>query len=242
MPDILPNSADGVGGPTWYTDAASYWDKVEPSIEGMLGGFGKLTDIDCSASLKFIDEFVNGKKGPGGKLVSQPRIEKLLACDCGAGIGRVTKHFLLQAFHQVDMVEQNPKFLEEARKTYLAHDASRVQQYIPKGLQEFVPEERRYDMIWIQWVLGHLTDDDFVAFFQRCKRGLKPNGLIGVKENVTITGVDVDKEDSSVTRRALESDEILKQLFAKAGLKLVKEDTQKNFPKGLYGVRMYILE
>lgn len=38
-------------------------------------------------------------------------------------------------------------------------------------------------MIWVQWVVGHLTDDDFVAFFQRCRKGLKPDGVIVLKEN-----------------------------------------------------------
>ena len=40
-----------------------------------------------------------------------------------------------------------------------------------------------YDVIWVQWVVGHLTDDDFVAFFQRCRKGLKPDGVIVLKEN-----------------------------------------------------------
>jgi len=34
------------------------------------------------------------------------------------------------------------------------------------GLEDWVPEEGKYDVIWVQWVVGHLTDDDFVAFFQ----------------------------------------------------------------------------
>jgi protein N-terminal methyltransferase len=45
------------------------------------------------------------------------------------------------------------------------------------------PTPGRYDVIWVQWVLGHLPDDDFVAFFKRCKLGLAPNGFICVKEN-----------------------------------------------------------
>jgi 2-polyprenyl-3-methyl-5-hydroxy-6-metoxy-1,4-benzoquinol methylase len=40
-----------------------------------------------------------------------------------------------------------------------------------------------YDVIWIQWVVGHLTDDDFVDFFLRCRKGLKPGGVIVLKEN-----------------------------------------------------------
>ena len=37
-------------------------------------------------------------------------------------------------------------------------------------------------------------------FFERCQLGLAPGGLICVKENITKTGVDMDSEDSSVTR------------------------------------------
>ena len=41
------------------------------------------------------------------------------ACtDCGAGIGRVSKRLLLPLFESVDLVEQNPQFLERA-KTYI---------------------------------------------------------------------------------------------------------------------------
>src|SRR5690348_8464954 len=32
------------------------------------------------------------------------------------------------------------------------------------------PLAGRYDCIWAQWVLGHLTDDDLVAFFIRFVR------------------------------------------------------------------------
>lgn len=41
-----------------------------------------------------------------------------LFTDCGAGIGRVTKNLLLPLFDTVDMVEQNPAFLQKA-KDYL---------------------------------------------------------------------------------------------------------------------------
>lgn len=39
-----------------------------------------------------------------------------------------------------------------------------------------------------------------MEFFERCQSGLSPGGLICVKENITKTGVDMDSEDSSVTR------------------------------------------
>uniref|UniRef100_M1B7Q6 Alpha N-terminal protein methyltransferase 1 n=1 Tax=Solanum tuberosum TaxID=4113 RepID=M1B7Q6_SOLTU len=36
-------------------------------------------------------------------------------------------------------------------------------------LQEFTPDAERYDVIWVQWCIGHLADDDFIAFFKRAK-------------------------------------------------------------------------
>lgn len=86
-------------------------------------------------------------------------------------------------------------------------------------------------------MLGHLTDDDFVDFFKQCKSGLMPGGLICVKENVTKGGVDLDAQDSSVTR----SDEKLRELFSKSSLTVIKDEVQTNFPTELYVVKMYAL-
>ena len=38
------------------------------------------------------------------------------ALDCGAGIGRITKHLLVKHFTKVDLVEQNKLFLEKAKE------------------------------------------------------------------------------------------------------------------------------
>jgi protein N-terminal methyltransferase len=59
--------------------------------------------------------------------------------------------------------------------------------------------------IVLQWVIGHLTDEDFVAFLNRCTRALRPGGLIVVKENISRKGFVFDTEDSSVTRFASSS-------------------------------------
>ena len=39
----------------------------------------------------------------------------LKAIDCGAGIGRITKHLLVKHFSEVDLVEQNKLFLQKAQ-------------------------------------------------------------------------------------------------------------------------------
>ena len=88
------------------------------------------------------------------------------ALDCGAGIGRISKHLLVKHFSSVDLVEQDKKFLEKAKDNL--SNCKQAGKLICCGLQNFVPESVHYDVIWCQWVLGHLTDDHFIQFFQRC--------------------------------------------------------------------------
>lgn len=84
-------------------------------------------------------------------------------------------------------------------------------------------------------VLGHLTDEDLLKFFKRIRIGLSANGLFIIKENVTSNKkVDMDDEDSSVTRPLKQYESILKE----AGFKILKITQQKSFPKGLYPVYM----
>ncbi|KAJ1935844.1 hypothetical protein FBU59_005253, partial [Linderina macrospora] len=101
----------------------------------------------------------------------------------------------------------------------------------------FTPENARYDVIWCQWVLSHLTDEDLEAFLVRCKGGLKDGGLICVKENVARFGYIMDDVDSSVTRAT----GIFEAVFKKAGLKVVAKQAQTGFPLGLFRVNMWAL-
>lgn len=56
---------------------------------------------------------------------------KAFALDCGAGIGRITKNLLMKFFKHIDLVEQNPKFLEVAKISL--ENCSRIGQYYPIG-------------------------------------------------------------------------------------------------------------
>ncbi|TRY63107.1 hypothetical protein TCAL_03914 [Tigriopus californicus] len=198
-----------------YELGADYWSKVDPTIDGMLGGFAQISPLDIEGS-------------------SSPSTGRAL--DCGAGIGRVTKYLLQRHFQTVDMVEQDAKFLDHSR-AYLG-PTSKVDQRFCSGLQSFTPQSAHYDVIWSQWVLGHLADSDLVAFFQRCARGLKANGVLIVKENTTSSDtVEQDPQDGSVTR----PDALLKSLFAQADLVLIKDLQQLKFPAELYPVKMYAL-
>ncbi|KAF7792966.1 hypothetical protein EIP86_004069 [Pleurotus ostreatoroseus] len=115
------------------------------------------------------------------------------------------------------------------------------------GRVGYVPLETDsgFDVIWCQWCLGHLSDEELVAFFRRCHAALrnKDEGLIVVKENLCQDGddgsarVSFDEADSSLTR----SDAAWKKTFVKAGLTLIYEQLQLGFPEGLYDVKMYAL-
>lgn len=73
-----------------------------------------------------------------------------------------------------------------------------------------------FDVVWCQWCLGHLSDDDLVAFFRRAVGSLRKRdeaagesrSLLVVKENLCSDGpngearVSFDDQDSSLTRYA----------------------------------------
>ena len=38
----------------YYKDGANYWSSIDPSVNGMLGGFGNISNIDIEGSAKFL--------------------------------------------------------------------------------------------------------------------------------------------------------------------------------------------
>ncbi|KOC66752.1 Alpha N-terminal protein methyltransferase 1 [Habropoda laboriosa] len=212
----------------FYTAAAKYWEHIPPTIDGMLGGFGYISHIDIKGSTKFLKALFELNSPPS----------KTFALDCGAGIGRITKNLLLNHFKYVDLVEQNSNFLEVA-KTCLKNYSTSIGNYYSIGLQNFHFTTKKYDVIWCQWVLGHLEQDDLVTFFKKCSSGLNSNGLIVIKENVTNSkNSEIDTKDSSVTRPLSE----FYHIFQESKLVCIKEEQQHKFPRGLYPVYMFALK
>ncbi|KAJ3670039.1 hypothetical protein LUZ60_010363 [Juncus effusus] len=163
---------------------------VEASVEGVLGGYGCVNDVDVKCSEAFLKTILPLRFGKEKR--------HLVALDCGLGIGRVTKNLLLRHFNEVDLVEPVSHFLEMARENLSQNsdnnmrgeeESHKASNFFCIPLQEFTPEACRYDVIWIQRCIGHLTDQDFISFFKRAKVGLKPNGFFIVKENIARTGL-----------------------------------------------------
>ncbi|XP_022123118.1 N-terminal Xaa-Pro-Lys N-methyltransferase 1-A [Pieris rapae] len=209
-----------------YDKSLEYWAEIPPTVDGVLGGFGYISNVDIIGSTQFLNNLFSQENGPG----------RQIALDCGAGIGRITKHLLAPHFNEVDVIEPDKKFLTELLN-YVGEDSKKVGTLYHSSLQNFQPE-RKYDVIWNQWVLGYLKDEDLVSYLITCRKSLTKNGVIIVKENVTSSGfTEPDEADSSITR-------CLKQyitIFKKANLKRIKQCKQTNFPNGIYPVYMFAL-
>lgn len=211
---------------SWFARSPEYWKNIKPSIKGMLGGYDSLAPIDEKDSFEFISRNI-------------PPSSRSLAMDCGAGIGRVSQNVLLKIFDRVSLLECTSEFVETARNNL---PQNKVLKFHNKTIQEMRPDDDElgiYDLIWFQWVLCYADDEGLCKVFQNAKLFLKRGGYIGIKENICNSELTAfDEEDHSMIR----SDAMFKNLFDRAGLKLVSTQLQRNFPKSLYPVRMYLLQ
>ncbi|XP_050361539.1 alpha N-terminal protein methyltransferase 1-like [Nymphalis io] len=209
-----------------YKKASQYWADIPATLDGVLGGFGFISDIDIEGSTIFLKTILALENAP----------KPSLALDCGAGIGRITKYLLAPLFERVDIIEPDEKFIN-AISSFVGENKIKIGTLYQTSLQKFEPE-RKYDIIWNQWVLGYLTDTDLIAYLSCCRDALSKNGVLIVKENVTSSGkIEIDETDSSVTRP-------LKQylkIFKLAKLKRIKQSKQTNFPTGIFPVYMFAL-
>ncbi|GAA6050069.1 hypothetical protein JCM3770_001354 [Rhodotorula araucariae] len=119
----------------------------------------------------------------------------------------------------------------------------------PDPAKDLALAEEGYDLVMIQWCIGHLSDDELVAFLQRSRASLRTavdetcEGFIVLKENVcSDTAADgqgrlFDDDDSSITR----SDKAFREVFARAGLEILRREVQLGFPEELFPVVAYAL-
>ena len=218
----------------WYQTVVTHWTK-EVSAEdndGVLGGWGEVDEEDAKGSLAFLRQCLD-------PAANWP-IAGYRALDMGAGIGRVAGAVLIKAAEQVQLVEVSEQLLTQAA-TKLAEHGARVE-YLQTSLSEFAPPPGAYNIVWAQWVLGHLTDRDVVALLRRCRGALRAGGALFVKDNVAPPSQCdfegkylLDEENAGVIR----THKHLWNLARLAGFKLSKSEVQQNFPPNLYPVRMY---
>ncbi|KAL1022825.1 hypothetical protein UPYG_G00032850 [Umbra pygmaea] len=211
------------GEKQFYYKAQKFYEDVEASEEGMMGDYVEISHVDLEGSRKFLSRFI----GPG-------KAGTKCALDCGSGIGRVAKGVLLPIFETLEMCDMMEAFLLHAHEEYLGDDADRIQTYYCYNLQELAPPSKRYDVIWMQWCACHLTDRDLMQFLMRCKRSLRPNGVIIIKDNMARKGCKLDAIDGSIIRHL----DIMREIIFKAGLEVLAVEKQEGFPEIIVPVWM----
>ena len=210
---------------TWYQSTLAHWTKeVSPeSNDGVLGGWAVVNEEDARGSLAFLKTCLGVPR-------AQWPIAGTLALDCGAGVGRVTGAVLLHVTERVQLVEVSEQLLAEARSK-LAADAARCE-FVQASLRDFSPPVGSYDIVWAQWVLGHLTDRDVASLLTCCRAALRPGGAVIVKDN-TAPPKDcdqgggrylLDEENAAVIRTYTH----IRALAKIAGLKLSKTQAANN--------------
>ncbi|KAF2148806.1 hypothetical protein K461DRAFT_288271 [Myriangium duriaei CBS 260.36] len=215
-----------------HAAAIKYWSSTPATVSGVLGGYPGLSRTDIQGSANFLAKL--RRAAPGGAKGKLTR-----AVDCGAGIGRITLGLLGKVAETVDVVEPVESFCDVVRKGEEFESFRGTVWEV--GLEGWEPEEERYDLIWNQWCLSQLTDKQLVGYLERSKAWLKEGGWVVVKENLSndVRGMDVfDETDSSVTR----TKEKFEAVFEQAGLKVLRSELQRGFPKELYPVRMWGLQ
>jgi protein N-terminal methyltransferase len=217
--------------------AIEYWSNVSPDNEGVLGGYPQVSRVDLQGSSNFLAKLRRKSS------IHKPSTRLARTVDCGAGIGRITAGFLSKVAEVVDIVEpvvQLTKVITEGDEFKELREQGRIGEVFNKGLEDWTPT-KQYDLIWNQWCLGQLTDEQLVDYFGRIKDKVTEGGWIVVKENMSTDpdNKDIfDPADSSVTR----SDWKFRELFDKAGFKIVATEVQRGMPKELFPVRTYALQ
>ncbi len=102
--DSIESMWDAQDISTWYCQSSDFYeDNCPTTVDGVLGNLGWLSDDDLQGSRHFIDQ-----------LQIQQVLKDGVACECGAGIGRVTKGLLLDLCRRCDMVESSSRLLSAA--------------------------------------------------------------------------------------------------------------------------------
>lgn len=106
----------------WYKKGVDYWCGVDASVNGVLGGFGHISNTDVLGSTVFLRQL---------KIVN---FDGKVA-DCGGGIGRTCQDLHTPLFSGIDLIEPTPKFVEKAKE--LMKDNTKMENYYQMGLEEW---------------------------------------------------------------------------------------------------------
>ena len=168
------------------------------SVWWQTGGYGGATDDeemigdedgskDCVEGLAFLDRLLETDLDQQ----SNHKMQHKLAVDVGAGLGRITKGILLKRYDEIHLVEGNAAYSKRSKIKLGKKKAKRciftqcyLQDITPETLRRPTNHQPVVDLIWIQWTLQYLIDDDVVDCLKLLAQSLRPRvGRLVVKEN-----------------------------------------------------------
>ncbi|EUB58635.1 N-terminal Xaa-Pro-Lys N-methyltransferase 1 [Echinococcus granulosus] len=149
------------------------------------------------------------------------------------------------------MVEMTGKFLYASSAYIDRPNAERVGNRFCCALRDFTPPEGRYDIIWVQWVIGYLTLSATVEFLRQCVARLRPcdstatgtatdpvgQSVIVPRDVFPDAKPDFDEAESSFMRT---HDELL-EVFRKAKLRVLLDERQTNMPSYICPIYAFVL-
>ena len=204
----------------WYATNDAYWRD---------GGYGGLTDDeamigdtggieDGEEGLDFLDRFLAERQPRSGLKTNR-------AIDAGAGVGRITKYVLLKRYDSVLLIEADPGWSKQSRN-YLGRKRSDKCTFECERLEklEAASVQPRADLVWLQWTLQYLTDQDAVQILKNlAARLVLGTGVLIVKENRPYGGARLDRfqmetPEGSGRYDITRTDNHHRLLFQKAGL------------------------
>jgi protein N-terminal methyltransferase len=210
----------------WYFKTKTHWANSESTIKGMLGGYEEVHGSDVKTSCELLEG-----------LIKLNKIKTSSVIDCGAGIGRVTKSILVNYFKKIDIMEQDEKFVQTCRESF--KDDPLIGNIYQNSLQDF-KFEKTYEVIWIQWCLENLEDDDIILFMEKCKNALEKTGKVIIKENITEQENNNKFSDEDYSKmRTMKS---FRRIFKKSGFKIYKQFIHPNWPDDLVSVGVFVLK
>ena len=222
----------------WYKKREAHWASKEPVLLSVIGGFEKshLPDVKCSC------ELLNG-------LILTKQLKPGNALDLAAGIGRVTEFVLCNFFKEIDLVEKDKKFIDKCKVKFSSND--KIKKIYMESLENF-KFERKYDLIWIQWCLENLEDEDLEPFIKKCYDNLNEDGIIIVKENLyNVEGEGEEEEEeeednyqfkySELDYSKQRPDAFYINLFIKNKFKIKLHFLNPNWPEDMMPLCVYVL-
>ena len=222
----------------WYKKREAHWASKEPVLLSVIGGFEKshLPDVKCSC------ELLNG-------LILTKQLKPGNALDLAAGIGRVTEFVLCNFFKEIDLVEKDKKFIDKCKVKFSSND--KIKKIYMESLENF-KFERKYDLIWMQWCLENLEDEDLDPFLKKCFDNLNEDGIIIVKENLyNVEGEGEEEEEeeednyqfkySELDYSKQRPDAFYINLFVKNKFKIKLHFLNPNWPEDMMPLCVYVL-